>query len=79
MKWILAAGLLVAPAIAHAEVVSSSANGFHVRQTVQLVVPQPNAYASFQQLPGWWNSEHTYSGDSKNLSLELKSGAFHRA
>ena len=74
MKWILAAGLLVAPAIAHAEVVSSSANGFHVRQTVQLVVPQPNAYASFQQLPGWWNSEHTYSGDSKNLSLALNPG-----
>ena len=59
---------------AAAEVVSSSANGFHVRETVQMVVPTERAYAAFARLPEWWNKEHTYSGDSANLSLALTAG-----
>ena len=59
---------------AAAEVVSSSANGFHVRETVQMVVPTDRAYAAFSRLPEWWNKEHTYSGDSANLSLALTAG-----
>ena len=59
---------------AGAEVVSSSANGFHVRETVQMVVPTDRAYAAFARLPEWWNKEHTYSGDSANLSLALTAG-----
>ena len=59
---------------ASAEVVSSSANGFHVRETVQIVVPTDRAYAAFARLPDWWNKEHTYSGDSANLNLALMPG-----
>ena len=59
---------------AAAEVVSSNANGFHVRETVQMVVPTDRAYAAFARLPEWWNKEHTYSGDSANLSLALTAG-----
>ena len=48
MKWIvIAAGLAFAPAAAQAEIVSSGPNGFHVRQTMQLVVPQEVAFAAF--------------------------------
>jgi len=59
---------------ASAEVVSSSANGFHIRQTVQMVVPTDRAYAAFGRLPEWWNKAHTYSGDSANLSIALSPG-----
>ncbi len=59
---------------AAAEVVSSNANGLHVRETVQVVVPTDRAYAAFSRLPEWWNKEHTYSGDSANLSLALTAG-----
>lgn len=59
---------------AAAEVVSSGPNGFHVRETVQLVAPTEVAYRAFANLPGWWDAEHTYSGDSKNLSLSLNAG-----
>ena len=59
---------------AAAEVVSVSPNGFELRHTVNLVVKPEVAFASFANVPGWWNEEHTYSGDSKNLSLDLRSG-----
>lgn len=59
---------------AGADVVSSSANGLHVRETVQIVVPPDRAYAAFSRLPEWWNKDHTYSGDSANLKLALTTG-----
>lgn len=59
---------------AAADVVSSNANGFHIRETVQMVVPTDRAYAAFARLPEWWNKEHTYSGDSANLNLALTAG-----
>jgi uncharacterized protein YndB with AHSA1/START domain len=31
-------------------------------------------FDAFAQLPQWWNKEHTYSGDSANMSLELAPG-----
>ena len=75
MKWIvIAAGLAFAPGAAQAEIVSSSPNGFHVRQTMQLVVPQEVAFAAFGRVGSWWNKDHTYSGDSANLSLSLSPG-----
>ena len=74
MKWLFAAMLCVASSPAAAEVVSSSANGFHVRQTVQLVVPTQIAYESFTQVGDWWDGEHTYSGDAANLSLSASAG-----
>lgn len=59
---------------AAADVVSANANGFHVRETVQMVVPPDRAYAAFTRLPEWWNEAHTYSGESANLALALMPG-----
>lgn len=70
----LIAAIAIVATPASAEVVSSSANGLHVRETVQMVVPTDRAYAAFSRLPEWWNKAHTYSGDSANLSLALSPG-----
>ena len=59
---------------AGAEVVSASANGFHLRHEVQLVAPPARAFDSFRQIGSWWDKGHTYSGDSANLSLALSPG-----
>ena len=64
--------MLAAPTAA--EVVSAGPNGFHVRQSVHMVVPTDRAYAGFGQVATWWNKEHTYSGDSANMSLALSPG-----
>lgn len=74
MKYLLTLVLLFAPSVSKAEVVHASANGFEVRETVSLVVPTDRAYEAFRNLPEWWNPEHTYSGDSANLSLALTPG-----
>jgi hypothetical protein len=74
MKWLLALAMVTAPAIARAEVVSAGSHGFEIRHAVQVVIPQPAAFDAFAQLPAWWNKEHTYSGDSANLSLSLTPG-----
>jgi uncharacterized protein YndB with AHSA1/START domain len=74
MKWIIALGLVFAGSSAEAEVVSAGPNGFHVRQSVQMVVPQQAAYAAFGDVRTWWNPDHTYSGKSANLSMALTSG-----
>jgi len=73
MKYLAAIALLAASPAA-AEVVSASPNGFEVRQTVTLVVPAEVAFASFSDVAAWWDPEHTYSGDSKNLTLNLTPG-----
>ena len=69
---LIALSLLAPPAAA--EVVSAGPNGFHVRQSVQIVIPTDSAYSGFGRVSDWWNKEHTYSGDSANLSMALNPG-----
>ncbi|HEU4705176.1 MAG TPA: ATPase [Sphingomicrobium sp.] len=63
-----------APEPAQAEVVSAGAHGFEVRHVVQAVIAQPAAFEAFGQVAQWWSKDHTYSGDSANLSLSLAAG-----
>ena len=73
MKYLAAIALLTASPAA-AEVVSASSNGFEVRETVTLVVPADRAFDSFGKVADWWDPDHTYTGDSRNLSLNLTPG-----
>ena len=73
MKYLAAIALLLASS-AGAEVVTTSANGFEVRQILNLVVPPNIAFSSFADIPAWWDPEHTYSGKSANLSVNLIPG-----
>ncbi len=75
MRWIAFAGLLLTtPAAVGAEVLSSSANGFHLRQSVTLPGPPDSAFASFGKIEKWWSPDHTYGGDASRLSLQLRPG-----
>jgi uncharacterized protein YndB with AHSA1/START domain len=69
---IIAALLTAAPA--SAEVVSAGPHGFHVRHSVQLVVPPQEAFAAFGRVGSWWDDEHTYSGSSDNMTMSLRPG-----
>lgn len=74
MKSLAVLAMLLASAPATAEVVSASPNGFEIRETVNLVVKPEVAFASFGNIGAWWNPEHTYSGKSENLRLDLAPG-----
>jgi hypothetical protein len=74
MRALFLSSCLLAAAPASAEVISASPTGFEVQEVVNLVVPQPSAYAAFGQVGKWWNKEHTYSGDPTRMSLQLRPG-----
>jgi hypothetical protein len=74
MKWLLGLSALAISVPAHAEVVSSNAHGFEVRHVVQTVIPQSAAFDAFGQVSQWWSKDHSYSGDSGNMSLSLSPG-----
>jgi hypothetical protein len=71
----LAALILLAVSMpASGEVISADPHGFEVRESVNLVVPPMTAWAAFVDVRSWWDPEHTYSGKSENLSLDLQPG-----
>jgi hypothetical protein len=74
MKHIVLIALLASASPSAAEVVSANSNGFEVRETVRLVAPPKVAFDAFRNVGAWWDPEHTYSGDSANLSLALSPG-----
>lgn len=56
-----------------AEVVDSAANGFTVKTILSVKAPPGDVYAKLLHNVGdWWNSGHTFSHDSHNLSIEDK-------
>jgi uncharacterized protein YndB with AHSA1/START domain len=59
---------------ASAEVVSAGADGFVVRNVVEVPVPPERAYLNLARPERWWESSHTYSGKAANLSLDLRPG-----
>ena len=73
LAWIgLAAAMAAAPAAA--EVVDAQPYGFKVESKADVAAPADKVWAAIGQPAGWWNSQHSWSGDAKNLSLELKPG-----
>jgi len=57
-----------------AEVVSVSSNGFQVRHEVQLNIPPEEAYELLVNVGSWWNASHTYTHNTKNLSIDARPG-----
>jgi uncharacterized protein YndB with AHSA1/START domain len=50
-------------------------NGFLVKLEVTVNAPAAKVYdALVGQVGSWWDSEHTYSGDAKNLSIDARPG-----
>lgn len=59
---------------AHAVVVDSSPVGFEVQETAEIAAPAAKVWAALGQIGAWWDSQHSWSHDARNLSLELKLG-----
>jgi hypothetical protein len=72
IKKIMCAAIVCAASIdAHAEIVSAGPTGFSIRHTAELPTAVPTALWTVLLDPGrWWDSEHTYSGDAHNLTLD---------
>ncbi len=64
--------LLISSLNIHAEVVSSSLQGFTIEIESEVSVDSQSAYRRFLEIGKWWNPEHTYFGKSENLYIEEK-------
>jgi hypothetical protein len=61
---------MASSALAHAEVVRSSESGFTVTQTINVPMPPPAAWSALSDIGRWWDPEHSYSGDARNMTLD---------
>jgi uncharacterized protein YndB with AHSA1/START domain len=63
---------LAAPAAA--EVKSASTSGFDIENKATVSATPAETYVALGRIGSWWNSEHTYSGDASNMTLEARAG-----
>jgi uncharacterized protein YndB with AHSA1/START domain len=71
----LAFALLFTPADpAGATVVDVASNGFVVQVTAHVAAPTGKVYAALISPARWWSSDHTFSGDAVNLTLDPRAG-----
>ena len=61
-------------AAAHAAVAESDAAHFKLAYTLAVPATPARAYAATVDVAHWWSSDHTYSGDAKNLNLRAQAG-----
>lgn len=70
----LLSGALASATPAQAEVVQASANAFTVRGAATTSRSIADLWYALVEPAGWWNGEHTWSGDALNLRLEPEAG-----
>jgi uncharacterized protein YndB with AHSA1/START domain len=57
-----------------AAVTGQAANGFAIENSVDVAADPALVYALLQQPGRWWNGDHSYSGDTRNMTLEARVG-----
>jgi uncharacterized protein YndB with AHSA1/START domain len=70
----LAVVLCAMASVSRAEVADSGANGFTIKITTSIHASPADVYKKLVHIGDWWNSQHTYSGDAHNLSIEERPG-----
>jgi len=70
--------MMLAAFAGHAEVVSSSSTHFVLRHEATTPLSPDAAWERLTDPASWWHPDHTYSGDSANLSLEVTAGGLWR-
>jgi uncharacterized protein YndB with AHSA1/START domain len=73
VKTVLVALLCAAPAV-HAEIADSTPGGFTVKFSASLRAQPAEVYRRIVRIGEWWGSDHTYSGDAHNMTIEDRAG-----
>jgi uncharacterized protein YndB with AHSA1/START domain len=75
LRLLLLAAVMVLPGVEGARAVDVAPNGFLVRHDVTIDAPPSKVYdALVRDVASWWSEQHTYSGDSRNLSIDARPG-----
>jgi uncharacterized protein YndB with AHSA1/START domain len=70
-----AAALALLAVPAGAEVKFAAADGFLIEHRYTIAAPATKVWESLMHPEDWWPSDHTWSGDRKNLRLSADAGA----
>jgi uncharacterized protein YndB with AHSA1/START domain len=70
----MAALLAALAASASANTGNVTPHGFISIFRDEVTVPPAELWRALTQLPRWWSSSHTYSGQASNLSLDVQAG-----
>src|SRR5690349_292974 len=68
------AALAVPCAPAFAGVKSATASSFEIVHQLEVEATPAALFKALGEVSKWWSSDHTYSGNSANLKLELSTG-----
>lgn len=68
------AAMLFAAAPAHAKVAAQNESGFTLSYEAEIPKDSNAAFDAFIRIGEWWDPAHSYSGDGKNLTIDLKPG-----
>ncbi|MGH8105309.1 MAG: hypothetical protein ACREO2_03260, partial [Arenimonas sp.] len=74
LQLLILGALFLLPLAVQAKVTASSENHFIIEHEVTVPLDSQASYLLLGKPSKWWNSEHTWSGDAKNMSLSLKAG-----
>jgi hypothetical protein len=64
----------VAAVAARSEVVNAGGNGFELREAAHAAASPDKVYAEILQPAHWWSSDHTFSKNAANLTLDAHAG-----
>lgn len=67
--------LCVVASKAQGEITSAASDGFVIAFSQRVEAAPARIYAAFSSIDKWWSSDHTYSGDAANLSLNAEAGS----
>ena len=74
-RLVTAAALMFAACFVHADVVAVGPSGFGIRNEVLVNAAPDKVYAALTRRVGhWWDPEHTYSGDARNMRIDARPG-----
>lgn len=71
---VAAAALLLGAGAASAEVKSTWEDGLRTENRVVIAASPDKVYLALGEIGRWWNGEHSYSGDAKNMTIVLAPG-----
>jgi uncharacterized protein YndB with AHSA1/START domain len=75
IRTLLVPALLVLTTLsASADVIERSPSGFTLQSVVTVAASPDRAFKALVDVASWWDREHTYSGDAKNLSISAQPG-----
>jgi hypothetical protein len=67
--------LWLTAAAAHADVIESTPSGFTIRTSVEVAATPRAVYNALSaQVSNWWDPEHTWSGNPRNMSIDARAG-----